>query len=40
MIDEVFDFLLELLGDDVNDEEIDNELKVIEREKIKRLRRK
>ena len=40
MIDEILDFLLRLVGDRENDEDIDNELKVIEREKIKQLRRK
>lgn len=40
MIDELFDLLLRLLGDRENDEDIDNELKVIERETIKKLRRK
>ena len=40
MIDEIFDLLLRLLGDRENDTDIDNELKVIEREKIKQLRRR
>lgn len=44
MIDELFDLLLRLLGDRENDEDIENELKVIKREKLKydlkRLRRK
>jgi len=33
-------WLLGLIGDNECDEDIDNELKVIEREKIKQLRRK
>lgn len=40
MMNKIFDFLLRLLGDSENDEVIDNELKVIEREKIKKLRRR
>ncbi|HVB66163.1 MAG TPA: hypothetical protein VND01_00540 [Candidatus Acidoferrales bacterium] len=35
MINKIFDFLLGLLGDIENDEEIDAELKLMEREKLK-----
>jgi len=42
VINKIFDFLLGLIGDSEseNDEIFDAELKVIEREKIKKLRRR